>query len=339
MQQGGFAPEQRLTGFKFRQFLAIARLTALDLVRQPVCLMLTASCVVLMALAAVQAFQFGEDGKFARDSCLAIQFVFGLLAGAYGACTTLSNEIRNGTATVMLSKPVSRALFIAAKFAGLAGFILLFSACAIPACLLSENASPRLYFSTTAPLALLWCAVPAALALAGLANYRLRRQFASTAFWILLLILVAGAVLVSAFHDPASGNRYANGNVYHVGTSMQWRIVPAGLLITMALVTLSGVALALATRLSAIHVIALSAGLLFVGLLSEYLAARIGFGPLAALCRAVIPDWQNFWMTDALNHGGTIPWRYTAIAGVYALCYFVAALAGGILLFRRREMR
>ncbi|MEI6218815.1 MAG: hypothetical protein WCP86_07930, partial [bacterium] len=84
MQQGGFAPEQRLTGFKFRQFLAIARLTALDLIRQPVCLMLTASCVVLMALAAVQAFQFGEDGKFTRDSCLAIQFVFGLLAGAYG---------------------------------------------------------------------------------------------------------------------------------------------------------------------------------------------------------------------------------------------------------------
>jgi hypothetical protein len=177
------------------------------------------------------------------------------------------------------------------------------------------------------------------LALAGLANYWLRRQFASTAFWILLLILVAGAVLVSVFHDPASGNRYANGNVYHVGTSMQWRIVPAGLLITMALVALSGIALALATRLSAVHVIALSAGLLLVGLLSEYLTARIGFGPLATLCRAIIPDWQYFWMTDALNHGGTIPWRFTAIAAVYSLCYFVAALAGGILLFRRREMK
>lgn len=338
-KQGDSLPEQRRAGFRFWQFLAIARLSALDLVRQPLCLMLTAGCVVLMALAAVQAFQFGEDGKFTRDSCLAIQFVFGLLAGTYGACTTLSNEIRNGNATVMLSKPVSRELFFTAKFAGLACFILLFSACAIPACLLSENASPKLYISTKAPLILLWCAVPVALALAALVNYRLRRQYVSTAFLILMLILLAGPVLITVFHDPTSGNRYADGNVYHVGTSIQWRLVPAGLLITMALMVISGVALALATRLTALPVVAISAGLLFVGLLSGYLTARISVEPLATVCRAVIPDWQSFWMTDALNRGGAIPWRYTAIAALYAFCYLVTALAGGILLFRRREMR
>lgn len=322
-----------------RQFIALAGLTTLDLVRQPIPLLLTGTSVTLMGLAAMQAFQFGENGTFARDSCLALQFVFGLLAGAYGACTILNNEIRNGTALAVLSKPVSRELFFSAKFAGLAAFVALFSACAIPACLLSVKASPELYVTDKSALAFLLCAVPAAVAAAGLANYLFRRPFFSTAFWLLLICLWAGLGLAVFFHDRVSWDTCGHNLTPHAQCAIHWRLVPAGLLVAMALIVLSGVALALATRLSTIPVLALCAGLMFAGLLSDYLLAGAGPGPLTAVFRSVVPNWQHFWMTDALTGEGIIPWRYVAIAAGYAACYLVAALAGGLLLFRHREMK
>ena len=68
------------------QFRSLTGLTMREVARQPICLLLTVSCMVLMSVAALQAFQFGEDGKFARDSALALHFVFGLLIAWYAAC-------------------------------------------------------------------------------------------------------------------------------------------------------------------------------------------------------------------------------------------------------------
>lgn len=327
------------TGAGLRQFAALTVFTTLDLVRQPISLLLTATCVVLMALASMQSFQFGEAGKFARDSGLALQFVFGLLAGAYGACTTLSGEIRNGTALVVLSKPVGREMFFTAKFAGLASFVCLFSACAIPACILTERAAPELYVTDRLSLLLLLGSVPAALAVAALVNHRWGRPFSSTAFWFLLLFLLFGLGLTTFLHGRVSWAECEHIHSPSEHFVVYWRLLPAGFLVTMALIVLSGIALALATRLTALPVMSISAGVLFLGLLSDYLLAGAGSGPLAAVLHAILPNWQHFWMADALSGGGTIPWRYVAIAGTYAACYLATALAGGLLLFRNREMR
>lgn len=332
-------PDQRRTGFAFRQFITLTVFTTIDLVRQPICLLLTATCVILMSFAAMQAFQFGENGKFVRDSCLALQFVFGLAAGAYGACTTLSSEIKNGTVQAILSKPVSRDLFFAAKFAGVAVFVALFSACAISAALLSEKASPELYVTDNSALLLLLCSVPVALGASALINYRFSRPFTNTAFWILLLCLIAGLSLSSIVHGKVSWDDCGHNLAQHDECAIHWRLIPAGILVAMATVVLSGTALALATRLSTTPVLALSSGLLLTGLLSDYLLTGDGAGTLSAICHSVIPDWQHYWMADAMVRGGTIPWAYVAVAGAYASCYLLTALAGGLLLFRDRELR
>ncbi|MEI6808132.1 MAG: hypothetical protein WCN95_05370 [bacterium] len=334
-----YQPELRRTGFLFRQFVALTLFTALDLVRQPISLLLTAACVVLMSFAAMQAFQFGENGKFARDSCLALQFVFGLAAGAYGACTTLSNEIKSGTAQVILSKPVSRELFFAAKFTGLAAFVALFSVCTISATLLSEKASPELYVTDNSAMLLLLCSVPVALGVSALMNYRLDRPFTNTAFWLLLLCLVAGLGLSSLFHGKVSWDSCGHNLANHEECAIHWRLVPAGILVSMSIVVLSATALALATRLSTAPVLAISAGLLLTGLLSDYLLAADGAGAPATICHSIIPDWQHYWMADALISGGIISWTYVIVAGAYASCYLLTVLASGILLFRDRELR
>lgn len=332
-------PPRRRAWRSFRQFATLAGFTTLDLIRQPISLLLTAACVVLMGFAAMQAFQFGENGKFARDSCLSLQFIFGLAAGAYGACTTLNSEIRNGTALVVLSKPVSREVFFTAKFAGLAVFVILFSACAIPASLLCEKASPELYVTDSSALLLLLCAVPVALALAALANYRFGRPFTSTAFWLIMACLIAGLGLASVFHGRIEWDPCGHTLGQQEACTLHWRLVPAGILVALALVVLTGIALAMATRLSTVPVITLSAGILFLGLLSDYLLAGAGPGPITAIWHSVVPNWQHFWMADALTHGGTIPWSYVAVAALYSACYLAVALTGGLLLFRWREMK
>ena len=65
---------------RIRQFLTMAGLTAVEAIRQPICLLLTTACVVLTALIPLLTLHnFGEDGKLARDSGLAFHLVFGLL--------------------------------------------------------------------------------------------------------------------------------------------------------------------------------------------------------------------------------------------------------------------
>ena len=125
-----------------RRFVTLSVVTALEVLRQPVCLLLTVSCIVLTALTPlVLLHQFGEDGKIARDSGLAYHFMFGMLLVGYSACSALSREIRNGTASLFLSKPVSRYVYFGAKFAGLLMVVAAFSLCATMSTIIAERVS------------------------------------------------------------------------------------------------------------------------------------------------------------------------------------------------------
>ena len=68
---------------------------------------------------------------------------------------------------------------------------------------------------------------------------------------------------------------------------------------------------------------------------STIAAARSDLG---AILYGLLPNWQHFWVADALNGNGRVPWGYVLRAGVYAALYAAAALAAGTLAFRRREI-
>jgi hypothetical protein len=325
--------------FRLRQLWALTGLTVLEVVRQPICLLLVTTCVLLMALASAQAHQFGEDGKFARDSALSIQFVFGLLVAGYGASTALTRELRSGTASAVLTKPVERDTFFLAKFLGVTAVILLFSACAIPAVLLCEKAAPKLYVMDRLALGTLILAPLVAYVVAGAANYFLRWQFASTAFWLLIGIMLAGIGLSATLYDPDSAIRVVRGQMVFVNAAIQWRLIPAGLLITVALIVLAGIALALATRVQTVPVLVGCAAILLLGLLSDYLFGRSAdTSVLAHVAYRVIPNWQHFWLTDALTHGGSISWKYLGLATAYALACLSVVLGIGVLSFSQKEI-
>src|SRR2546427_8248632 len=104
-----------------RQFFTIASNAFMELVRQPVFLLLmTCSALFNVFLAAVPYFGFGDDPKLVKDSTLAVMLLAGLIGAVLSASASLAREIRSGTALAVLSKPVGRASFVLAKYVGLA---------------------------------------------------------------------------------------------------------------------------------------------------------------------------------------------------------------------------
>jgi hypothetical protein len=131
-----------------------------------------------------------------------------------------------------------------------------------------------------------------------------------------------------------------NGELQAFATGVDWRLVPAALLILLALWVLAGWAVACATRLEMIPTLAICSGVFLLGLMSDYLFGRLAEQGSwwASVLYTVVPNWQLFWLADALENGKSIPWSYVAKASVYTVGYLGATLAVALVLFEDREL-
>jgi hypothetical protein len=321
----------------WRQFRVLARLTTLEATRQPICLLLLTTCVVAITLLPLVITHTLEEGdKLVRDSALAIHLVVGLLIGSYAACSSLVREIHRGTAASVLSKPVGREVFFGAKFAGIAVFLLLFSAAASIATVVGTRAAEtaeETYAADWWALAPLLAAPLVAYAGGAVVNYRWRRPFNSSAFALLLAGLAAAGVFVGFFD--------AQGQVVPFASTLPLRVFPASVLVTMAIIVLAALAVSLAPRLDTVPTISLCSVLLMLGLISDYLFGRAAAAgqPFATAAYYLLPNWQHFWVVDAFSGGGSIAPAYLAQAAVYAVLYSTGILALGAFVFRRIELR
>src|ERR1035438_3669517 len=166
-----------------RQFFAIASNAFMELVRQPIFLLLmTTSAVFEVFLACVNYFGFGDEPKLVKNSALAVMFLAGLFGAVLSASASVAREIRSGTALAVLAKPVGRAQFLLAKYAGLAMSLVVLTYVNCVAALLATRMSFDAYGDADIPGLLVFCgAVAAAYAIGGLTNYFMRRPFVSDA--------------------------------------------------------------------------------------------------------------------------------------------------------------
>src|ERR1700690_1593713 len=135
-----------------RQFVTIAVNAFMELVRQPVFLLLmTSSTVFEIFLASPYYFAFGDEPKLVKNSTLAVMLLAGLLGAVLSASASLAREIRSGTALAVLSKPVGRAQFFLAKYAGLAAALTLLSYVNLVGVLLASYMSFDAYGKTNLP--------------------------------------------------------------------------------------------------------------------------------------------------------------------------------------------
>ena len=127
--------------------------------------------------------------------------------------------------------------------------------------------------------------------------------------------------------------------------AVDWRLIPAGILILFALWILAALALACSTRVDMIATLAICSAVFLVGLMSDYIFMLMGgkadgSGPWwASMLYSILPNWQLFWLADALETGkNTFQWAYVGKALGYTVCYAGAALAVGVALFEDREL-
>jgi ABC-2 type transport system permease protein len=378
-----------------RQFVTIATNAFMELVRQPVFLLLmTSSAVFEIFLASPYYFAFGDEPKLVKNSTLAVMLLAGLLGAVLSASASLAREIRSGTALAVLSKPVGRAKFLAAKYAGLAAALAVLTYVNLVATLLASRMAFDAYGSTDMfALGIFALALVIAYLLGGFSNFFLRRPFVSDASFSLVVMVTLAFVVINFFSKEAKPQVFAAG--------VDWMIIPAAVLILFALWILAALALACSTRLDTIPTLAICSALFLGGLMSDYLFGRraepvwhydlteelsssrwsdgqkallkemvakydkdrsgtlelgerdtISEEDKARLLRAgmggtwwasvlytVTPNWQLFWIADALDTGkNTFQWGYVGKAFAYAAGYVGAALALAIVLFEEREL-
>jgi hypothetical protein len=318
-----------------RQFLTIAANAFMELIRQPVFLLLmTASVLFEIFLAVPYYFAFGDEPKLIENSALAAMLLSGLLGAVLSASSSLAREIRSGTALAVLSKPVGRAQFLLAKYAGVAAALTVLAYVNLIGVLLASWMAFDAYGKTdTTAVGIFAAGVALAYALAGFSNFFLRRPFVSDAVFAMLIFTTLAAFVIFQFtHQMQS-----LGTEAHV----DWRLVPAGILILFALLILAAVALACSTRLDTIPTLAICSAVFLVGLMSDYFFGRRAEAGewWASVLYTIVPNWQLFWLADALEMGkSTFHWGYVGKAFVYVVGYAGASLAVATALFEEREL-
>ncbi|HWW01696.1 MAG TPA: hypothetical protein VNZ64_18505 [Candidatus Acidoferrum sp.] len=378
-----------------RQFLTIATNAFMELVRQPVFLLLmTSSAAFEIFLATPYYFAFGDEPKLVKNSTLAVMLLAGLLGAVLSASASLAREIRTGTVLAVLAKPVGRAQFLLAKYTGLILALTLATYVNLIAALLASRMAFDAYGSTDLfAVAIFALALVMAYLLGGFSNFFLRRPFVSDAVFCLALMVTVAFVVINFYTKEGKPQNFATG--------VDWRLVPAGILILFALWVLAGLALACSTRLDIIPTLAICSALFLLGIMSDYLFGReadpvwrydlqeevnssrwsdsqktllkellqkydqdrsgklemgerenisatdkarlaqagMGGSWWASVLYTVTPNWQLFWLADALDSGkSTFQWGYVAKAFAYAMCYVGAALAVAVALFEEREL-
>ena len=318
-----------------RQFFTIAINAFMELVRQPIFLLLmTVSVLFEIFLAVPYYFAFGDEPKLVNNSTLAAMFLSGLFGAVLSASSSLAREIRSGTALAVLSKPVSRFQFIFAKYVGLAGALTVLTYVNTVGVLLASRMAFDAYGKTDMPaIGIFSAGIVVAYGIGGLSNFFLRRPFMSDAVFAMLFFCTLAAFIIFNFTSQEQ-SLYTQGHV-------NWNLLPAAILILFALWILAAIALACSTRFDTIPTLAICSAVFLLGLTSDYFfGIRAQHGNWwASTLYSIIPNWQIFWLADAIETGkSTYQWQYVCKALAYAICYTGAALAAGAALFEEREL-
>lgn len=314
------------------QFISIARLTLLDVLRQNHFLFITMTVLAgISCMPLLITYTLGDSAMMVQDATCALYLSCGLLLAAVSAGATLSREMRSGTAATVLSKPVNRTLFFFAKYAGLAAALFLYSLAAGFAILLSIRTADidyNLDWTASGPAI---AAFLGALLAGGIWNRQTRRPFTTAAFFFFLLFYAVAAIAAAGIPTPFMHSVFP--------ANMPLNVLPLLGLLFLSLLLFAALASTLAARLDAMPVLAITLLCFCIGLMSDYfLGPHLHTSLAARTLYALIPNAQAFWVMDALHNGNSIPAVYILSSAAYAICWSAACLLCGAWAIRRMEI-
>ena len=293
-----------------RSAVSIAKATALEILSEPLTLLVLLAALTLAVLApAFHYHQFGEPTRMARDAGFSALFTCGSVVAVFGTIRAFRREMESGTIQMALSHPVSRGGFFVSKALGAAIAYAVFSAtvfCTSLAIVEGARVGGE-YASRTGDVA------------------RLSGPFLAAGVAVMLVPLLMGAAL----------NRFA-----------RFRFVLTALVCAFSLAVLVGAGSVVldpaflvrhlpvaALLLPPAAVLLLASAAAAVRLRANAAAAAVGV--VAALS---VPAVGNYYMADALSKGGVVPWSYVGCAALAALPAALAFLLLGVHLVGRGDL-
>lgn len=309
-------------------FFKIAGNTLKESVREPIFALLMMCAVLLIAnFPFVAIFVFYDQVKLVVDSSMATTMLFGLFAAVLCSSHTVSREMRDGTVLLLFSKPVFRSTFILAKITGIMMasvlFVLVCNAASVVSLFIAIDpfrVDFMLYYILLGLIVL-------GAVLGMVLNFARGSSFPAvmTLFMAAALPLMAVAVMIFKECPPEIVLRD-----FLLAISLLFFAV-------MAMATLSVV---FATRLDMVPNLCISTVLFVLGLMSNYLfqPGDGSFNWIKAFFYALLPNWQMFWLADALATNKTIPLAYIGYAALYVVLYIGLCSMWAVLVFQDKEI-
>jgi len=252
------------------QTLAIVRNTFFESIRQPIVLVVLVIATIFLVLSnPLAAFTMEDDQRMMIDIGMATVFLCGALLAAFVATGVLTREIENKTALTVISKPVSRPLFVIGKFLGVAGALILSTLYMSFVFLLVELHTvletvrdpihvPVIAFGVGAAViglaASIWC------------NYFYGKVFASTAICIMTPLVALAyffSLLFNYKFEPQP-----------IGTDFKPDLWLGLFSLMIAILVLTAIAIAASARLGQVMTLCATLGVFLLGLLSDWIIGR-----------------------------------------------------------------
>ena len=247
----------------FTSLFQIAKNTFRESLREPIYLLITLVTLCLIGLFPIfSLFVFSAQEKLVIDSAMATTMVFGWGLAILISSYAISREIDNGTALLLLSKPVQRPVFIIAKMLGILAANSIFCLLCSLATLISLRIASDQFRLDFWVMGVYFGSIALAFIIAAIYNYITRASFPMAA--VLAMTVLLPLVAVFAHFLPYNGER--------IGLSGP--LVPALLLIVFSVWAMGSLATALSTRFNLVSNLLLCSVLFILGLMSDYLIGR-----------------------------------------------------------------
>ena len=254
----------------FQQLLAITRNTFFESIRQPIMLVVLVAASVLIVLSnPLSAFTMDENQRMLVDIGLATVFLAGAVLAAFIATNVLGREIENKTALTVISKPVTRPIFLIGKYLGVSCAMCVAAMLMTLVFMLVELHTvietvqdpihvPVVIFGVGGALlgigAATWC------------NYFYNTVFTSSVICFTTPALLLAYVLALNFAPD-----FSNQSIWLAFEGQIWLAVVS---IFMAIFVLCAIAVSVSTRFGQLMTLVSTVGMFVLGLLSDWIFGR-----------------------------------------------------------------
>ncbi|QSH42012.1 hypothetical protein P0136_05050 [Lentisphaerota bacterium ZTH] len=310
-------------------FYKIAKNTFIESIREPIFFLLLLTALVLIGnFPFMTMFVFFDQVKLVVDSSMATTLLFGLFAAVLSSSHTVSREMRNGTVLLLMSKPVTRLSFITAKMAGIMAAVILFVFICNSASFVSVYIAKDQFHLDMAVYYAFFTMLSIGAVIGMVSNYLYNKPFPSVATAGTAVMIPLLAIFCTVFRPAPE-------------LDMQSYLY-AMLLLFFSVSTMAAITVVFATRLEVVANLTITSCIFFMGLISNYLFMRdTGSEILNSLLRvfyAILPNWQFFWLADALASKQSIPFSYVAWSFVYVILYIFFCAIWAVGIFKNKEI-